>query len=70
MSTQTIPQITRPPTFDAAFRARLRDLLIWRRDVRRFRADPLPDGTLESLIERAQAQGLKRPAIAPMVFTI
>ena len=64
MSTQTIPQMTRPPTFDAAFRARLRDLLIWRRDVRRFRADPLPDGTLESLIELAclaPSVGLSQP---------
>jgi 5,6-dimethylbenzimidazole synthase len=39
--------------FDDAFRARLRDLLIWRRDVRRFRADPLPAGTLERLFEIA-----------------
>jgi len=39
--------------FDEAFRARLRDLLIWRRDVRRFRADPLPAGTLERLFEIA-----------------
>ena len=29
-------------SFDAAFRARLRDLIVWRRDVRRFRRDPLP----------------------------
>jgi putative N-acetylmannosamine-6-phosphate epimerase len=36
-------------SFDAAFRARLRDLVLWRRDVRRFRRDPLPDGMLESL---------------------
>jgi 5,6-dimethylbenzimidazole synthase len=64
VSTQTIPQITRPPTFDAAFRARLRDLLIWRRDVRRFQADPLPDGILESLIELAclaPSVGLSQP---------
>src|ERR1700722_19324656 len=56
--------MTRPPSFDAAFRARLRDLLIWRRDVRRFRADPLPDGTLESLIELAclaPSVGLSQP---------
>jgi 5,6-dimethylbenzimidazole synthase len=39
--------------FDDAFRARLRDLLIWRRDVRRFRVDPLPAGTLERLFEIA-----------------
>ena len=64
MSTQTIPQIARPPSFDATFRARLRDLLIWRRDVRRFRADPLADGTLESLIELAclaPSVGLSQP---------
>jgi 5,6-dimethylbenzimidazole synthase len=39
--------------FDEEFRARLRDLLIWRRDVRRFRPDPLPIGTLERLFEIA-----------------
>jgi 5,6-dimethylbenzimidazole synthase len=55
-----------PPAihFDAAFRARLRDLLIWRRDVRRFRPDPLPAGTLESLIELAclaPSVGLSQP---------
>jgi len=36
--------------FDDAFRARLRDLLVWRRDVRRFRRDPLPAGSVERLI--------------------
>jgi 5,6-dimethylbenzimidazole synthase len=36
--------------FDEEFRVRLRDLLIWRRDVRRFRPDPLPVGTLERLL--------------------
>src|SRR5262249_15939738 len=40
-------------SFDAAFRAQLRDLMLWRRDVRRFRRDPLPDGMLESLLELA-----------------
>ncbi len=39
--------------FDEAFRVRLRDLLVWRRDVRRFRRDPLPSGTMEALIESA-----------------
>ena len=51
-------------SFDAAFRARLRDLLLWRRDVRRFRPDPLPDGTLETLIELASlapSVGLSQP---------
>jgi 5,6-dimethylbenzimidazole synthase len=39
--------------FDEEFRVRLRDLLIWRRDVRRFRPDPLPVGMLERLFEIA-----------------
>src|SRR5947208_6171884 len=50
--------------FDDAFRARLRDLLIWRRDVRHFRRDPLPDGALERLIELAclaPSVGLSQP---------
>ena len=50
--------------FDQAFRTRLRDLLIWRRDVRRFRRDPLPNGILESLIELAclaPSVGLSQP---------
>jgi 5,6-dimethylbenzimidazole synthase len=50
--------------FDDAFRARLRELLIWRRDVRRFRPGPLPAGTLERLIELAclaPSVGLSQP---------
>jgi 5,6-dimethylbenzimidazole synthase len=50
--------------FDNAFRARLRDLLVWRRDVRRFRRDPLPGGALEALIELAclaPSVGLSQP---------
>jgi hypothetical protein len=34
----------RSMNFDAAFRARLRDLLVWRRDVRRFRRDLTQQG--------------------------
>jgi 5,6-dimethylbenzimidazole synthase len=52
------------PSFDSAFQARLRDLLMWRRDVRRFRRDPLPEGTLEALIELAclaPSVGLSEP---------
>jgi 5,6-dimethylbenzimidazole synthase len=52
------------PSFDHAFRARLRELLIWRRDVRRFRRDLLPAGTLEALIELAclaPSVGLSQP---------
>ena len=50
--------------FDDDFRARLRDLLAWRRDVRRFRRDPLPSGTVEALIELAclaPSVGLSQP---------
>jgi 5,6-dimethylbenzimidazole synthase len=51
-------------SFDNAFRARLRELLVWRRDVRRFRRDPLPGGALEALIELAclaPSVGLSQP---------
>ena len=51
-------------SFDAPFRARLRELLLWRRDVRRFRPDPLPEGTLDALIELAclaPSVGLSQP---------
>jgi 5,6-dimethylbenzimidazole synthase len=52
------------PQFDAAFRERLLQLLAWRRDVRRFRPDPLPHGTLERLIATAclaPSVGLSQP---------
>jgi 5,6-dimethylbenzimidazole synthase len=42
--------VNTPPRFDADFRARLYDLLRWRRDVRRFQRVPLPEGTIERLI--------------------
>lgn len=42
-----------PPIFDPAFRAKLRELVLWRRDVRRFRADPVDPALLERLIELA-----------------
>jgi 5,6-dimethylbenzimidazole synthase len=50
--------------FDDAFRRRLGELLAWRRDVRRFRSDALPRGTLERLIELAclaPSVGLSQP---------
>jgi len=50
--------------FDSAFRAQLRDLMVWRRDIRRFRRDPVPSGTLEKLIELASfapSVGLSQP---------
>jgi 5,6-dimethylbenzimidazole synthase len=41
------------PDFDSGFREKLADLLIWRRDVRRFRRDPLPPGLLQELLALA-----------------
>ena len=51
-------------SFDEAFRLRLHDLFVWRRDVRRFRVDAVPAGTLERLIEvacLAPSVGLSEP---------
>ena len=45
--------IERPPRFDAAFRRQLEQLYRWRRDVRRFRTEPLEAGLLDRLIELA-----------------
>jgi len=45
--------------FGAAFQAEFAELVAWRRDVRRFRAGPVPDSTLERLFELA--------ALAPSV---
>lgn len=56
--------VSEPAIFDDAFRGRLRDLLVWRRDVRRFRRDALPAGTIEHLIELAclaPSVGLSQP---------
>ncbi len=53
-----------PPAFDETFREGLRSLLIWRRDVRRFRRDPLPADTTERLIALAAlapSVGLSQP---------
>lgn len=51
-------------TFDDEFRARLLDLFTWRRDVRRFRPQPLPPGALDRLIGLAclaPSVGLSQP---------
>src|SRR5262245_1018874 len=51
-------------TFDDHFRDQLHELLIWRRDVRSFRSEPLPAGTLKRLIELAclaPSVGLSQP---------
>jgi 5,6-dimethylbenzimidazole synthase len=47
------------PEFDDEFQARLQDLFRWRRDVRRFRPDPVPQETLLRLLQIA--------ALAPSV---
>jgi 5,6-dimethylbenzimidazole synthase len=55
---------TAAPNFDDGFRERLRELFAWRRDVRRFRTDPLPQGALEGLLEIASyapSVGLSQP---------
>ena len=52
------------PEFDAAFQARLRDLFVWRRDVRRFRPDPVPALVLDGLLDLAAlapSVGLSQP---------
>lgn len=52
------------PHFDSDFRKQLAELLAWRRDVRRFRTDPLPPGALERLIGLAclaPSVGLSEP---------
>jgi 5,6-dimethylbenzimidazole synthase len=38
------------PDFDEAFRAKFAELLVWRRDVRHFRTQPLPEGCIERLL--------------------
>ncbi|WP_315834940.1 5,6-dimethylbenzimidazole synthase [Bradyrhizobium prioriisuperbiae] len=50
--------------FGDTFRDQLLDLLVWRRDVRRFKRDPLPDGMLERLVRLAclaPSVGLSEP---------
>jgi 5,6-dimethylbenzimidazole synthase len=59
-----VPASDELPGFDDAFRRQLHDLFVWRRDVRRFRRDPMPAGTIERLIETAclsPSVGLSQP---------
>jgi len=48
-----VERVQSAPRFDAAFRAEFADLVAWRRDVRRFRADPVPEETLDELFRLA-----------------
>jgi len=52
------------PVFDAAFRAEFRELVLWRRDVRRFRTDPVARKRIDALLEvasHAPSVGLSQP---------
>jgi len=42
-----------PPVFDRNFQKQFIDLLLWRRDVRRFRTDPIPQDDINDLIKEA-----------------
>jgi 5,6-dimethylbenzimidazole synthase len=42
-----------PPPFGQEFRESFRDLILWRRDVRRFRRDPIDPALIDSLLELA-----------------
>jgi 5,6-dimethylbenzimidazole synthase len=58
------PPMPAVPDFDPAFRARLGELFAWRRDVRRFRAQALPEGAIERLVAIARlapSVGLSEP---------
>jgi 5,6-dimethylbenzimidazole synthase len=54
----------RPPRFDAAFKAQFAELVRWRRDVRRFRSDPVQADLVARLLELAvcaPSVGLSQP---------
>lgn len=56
--------IIEAPLFDEEFQQKLHGLFAWRRDVRRFKRDPLPKGLLESLVDMADLSpsvGLSQP---------
>ena len=50
---QDAEKMTDGPEFDRTFRDTLETLLVWRRDVRRFRTERLPDGLIEELLNLA-----------------
>jgi 5,6-dimethylbenzimidazole synthase len=58
------PESNNRPEFSERFRTNLRELFRWRRDVRRFRGDPLPKGALDHLLATAclaPSVGLSEP---------
>lgn len=55
---------TKTPRFDAAFRRQFSELVRWRRDVRRFRSEPIDAGLIERLLAlaaHAPSVGLSQP---------
>ena len=46
--------MSQAPVFDEAFARQFEELLRWRRDVRRFRRDPVPAALIEGLIAQTQ----------------
>src|SRR5689334_9159550 len=46
--------VVHPPAFDDQFRARFRELLAWRRDVRRFQTRPPDPGIISELLDLAR----------------
>ncbi|MDE3174714.1 MAG: 5,6-dimethylbenzimidazole synthase [Pseudomonadota bacterium] len=46
--------MTAPPCFDDAFLAGLRELMNWRRDVRRFKREPVPRPLIDEMLGLAQ----------------
>lgn len=44
------PACLTAPTFDGGFRSQLEALFHWRRDVRHFRRDPVPEAVLDTLL--------------------
>ncbi len=60
----TIETKQRPPRFDAAFKAQFAELVRWRRDVRRFRSDPVQADLVARLLALAACApsvGLSQP---------
>jgi 5,6-dimethylbenzimidazole synthase len=60
----TVILVLTAPEFGSTFRAQLCELLTWRRDVRRFRRNPLSEGAIERLVALAACApsvGLSQP---------
>ena len=64
MSYQVKAETGQPPRFDAAFRAQFAELVRWRRDVRRFRIEPVAPALVAHLLglaAQAPSVGLSQP---------